>query len=331
MTAMRRASGWPPCTRRRPSSSPAAPPGAPKGVMQPYRAWNTNVVTQIMAWGLRAGRPLPRGGTDHAWHIHIHHADARDGRHPRPAGRPAAGRGARDARGGRHHDDLRAADDDPHHDAGARRRAPVLPRPAQPHLRGGADARRGDRAGRSGSSDPCSPSTYGQTEAPQIATVISAAELEREDRRSSVGRATALTRVATLDERGRALPPSEVGRDRDPRRSGDDRLLAPAREDRRGAARRLADDRRPGEPRRGGVPLHQGALEGRRDLGRLQRLSRRRRARARPPPRRRGLRGLRRSGREVGRGPSMRPSSGPAREPRTRTRSGPGRGPSSAR
>jgi fatty-acyl-CoA synthase len=32
--------------------------GKPKGVMQPYRAWNTNIATQIAAWGLRPGERL---------------------------------------------------------------------------------------------------------------------------------------------------------------------------------------------------------------------------------------------------------------------------------
>lgn len=53
-------------------------------------------------------------------------------------------------------------------------------------------------------------STYGQTEAPQIVTFLPPAELT-EERIDSVGRASLMTKIAILDPQGRALPTGEVG------------------------------------------------------------------------------------------------------------------------
>ena len=54
-------------------------------------------------------------------------------------------------------------------------------------------------------------STYGQTEAPQIATMIGPADLMRPERQASVGRETWLTQVGIMDPQGALLPDGEVG------------------------------------------------------------------------------------------------------------------------
>jgi long-subunit acyl-CoA synthetase (AMP-forming) len=53
--------------------------------------------------------------------------------------------------------------------------------------------------------------TYGQTEAPQIITYLSAAELTDPDKLASAGRASLMTEVAIMDADGRRLPPGELG------------------------------------------------------------------------------------------------------------------------
>jgi acyl-CoA synthetase (AMP-forming)/AMP-acid ligase II len=58
---------------------------------------------------------------------------------------------------------------------------------------------------------PCIASTYGQTEAPQIATMISAQELLRADKRASVGRETVLARVGVLDQGGDEVATGDIG------------------------------------------------------------------------------------------------------------------------
>jgi len=58
---------------------------------------------------------------------------------------------------------------------------------------------------------PCIASTYGQTEAPQVATVISAADLHRPEKRASVGRETTLTQVEIMGPDGSILPAGETG------------------------------------------------------------------------------------------------------------------------
>jgi len=54
-------------------------------------------------------------------------------------------------------------------------------------------------------------SNYGQTEAPQVITWHSPADMMREELVASVGHASFLTRVAILDGDGRVLPPDEDG------------------------------------------------------------------------------------------------------------------------
>ena len=58
---------------------------------------------------------------------------------------------------------------------------------------------------------PVIASTYGQTEAPQIATYIGPEDLLHSSRRTSVGRSTLLTRVEVMNVDGEVLPPGQAG------------------------------------------------------------------------------------------------------------------------
>jgi acyl-CoA synthetase (AMP-forming)/AMP-acid ligase II len=53
--------------------------------------------------------------------------------------------------------------------------------------------------------------TYGQTEAPQIITYLSAAELAEPDNLASAGRPSLITDVAIMDQDKQLLPPGELG------------------------------------------------------------------------------------------------------------------------
>ncbi|MFT0548674.1 class I adenylate-forming enzyme family protein [Allopusillimonas ginsengisoli] len=58
---------------------------------------------------------------------------------------------------------------------------------------------------------PVLETTYGQTEAPQIVTVMRARDFEDEDNWRSVGRQALLSEVAIMDTNGQLLPSGEVG------------------------------------------------------------------------------------------------------------------------
>jgi acyl-CoA synthetase (AMP-forming)/AMP-acid ligase II len=58
---------------------------------------------------------------------------------------------------------------------------------------------------------PAIHATYGQTEAPQIVTYLSAAELTDPDNLASAGRPTLLTDIGIMDEANRLLPAGELG------------------------------------------------------------------------------------------------------------------------
>lgn len=146
---------------------------------------------------------------------------------------------------------------------------------------------------------PCVASTYGQTEAPQIATMIASQDLARPEKRASVGRETFLTRVGIMRPDGTL---ADIGDEGEIVIRGDLLMSGYWRqpEDRADDCRWLAAHRRSRRLRRRGLPLHQGTRPRRHHHGRLQRVSDRRRAGHGRAPRRRGLRHLRRAGREVG-------------------------------
>ncbi|MBU3258707.1 AMP-binding protein [Roseovarius sp. PS-C2] len=184
--------------------------GLPKGVMQPYRAWNTNIAIQISAWSLAEGqRYLAAAPITHGTSTYILPTLATGGTlvlldRPRPeqtldflqnAGitttfvPPTVLYMLMELENVRESDyaDLR-------------------------NLIYGAGPMRPDAIERAqGIFGPCLASTYGQTEAPQIATMISAQELQNPAKRASVGRETFLTQVEIMDDEGRILPVGETG------------------------------------------------------------------------------------------------------------------------
>jgi acyl-CoA synthetase (AMP-forming)/AMP-acid ligase II len=184
--------------------------GKPKGVMQPYRAWNTNIATQIAAWVLKPGeRLLAAAPITHGTSTYI---------------LPTLGTGGtlvlRDQP--RPDEILRCFAEEriattflPPTVIYMMMELPAARRGTYPHLRNlvyGSAAMRPDAIAQAQSVfGPCIASTYGQTEAPQIATMISAEELMRPDKRATVGRETMLTRVAILDPDGAILPTGAYG------------------------------------------------------------------------------------------------------------------------
>ncbi len=184
--------------------------GTPKGVMQPYRAWNTNIVTQIDAWSLAPGeRCLAAAPITHGTSTYILPTLGSGGTlvlldRPRPEQTLAALQtgditttfvpptvlyvlmeleGVRDS------------------DYASLRNFIYGGGPMRPE----AITRAQDIFG------PCIASTYGQTEAPQIATMITAEDLLRPEKRASVGRETMLSEVAILDPEGARLAAGETG------------------------------------------------------------------------------------------------------------------------
>jgi acyl-CoA synthetase (AMP-forming)/AMP-acid ligase II len=184
--------------------------GRPKGVMQPYRAWNTNIATQIAAWSLAPGqRYLAAAPITHGTSTYILPTLATGGTlvlldRPRPEQTLAALQQQRITTTFVPPTvlymlmELEAVRDSGYPDL---RNLIYGAGPMRPE----AIARAQEIFG------PCLASTYGQTEAPQIATMISAAELADPAKHGSVGRETLLSRVEMMDPEGRILPPGETG------------------------------------------------------------------------------------------------------------------------
>jgi len=184
--------------------------GLPKAVMQPVRAWNANIGTQILCWGMGTrdrtliAAPMTHGGGTYLM--------------------PAL------ASGGTLVIEDRLTPERLVEVLDAREIATVFLPPtaiqmmaelpqaqnqAFPMLRnliyGGGPMRANAVTRAQEVFGPCIATTYGQTEAPQIVTCMAAEELARENLRASVGRETLLTRVGIMDERGALLPPGEAG------------------------------------------------------------------------------------------------------------------------
>lgn len=184
--------------------------GAPKGVMQPLRAWNAVIASQIRAWDLRpADRYLAAAPITHGTSTYILPTLATGGAivlidRARPAEilRHLATNGI-------------TTTFLPPTVIYMMMREPGIEAMSFDRLRnlvyGAAPMRSEEIARAQRIFGPCVASTYGQTEAPQIATMISAEELLREDKRASVGRETGLARVGVLDRDGTELPVGEVG------------------------------------------------------------------------------------------------------------------------
>jgi acyl-CoA synthetase (AMP-forming)/AMP-acid ligase II len=183
--------------------------GIPKGVQQPLRAWNTNIVTQLHELMLTgADRYLVAAPLTHGTSTYILPTLATGGALVFPDAGGADGL----------LDAIHA------HAASVLFGPPTLiqaladaqlrqPR-ALPSLRlllyGGAPMRLDQIAAAHTAFGPVLGATFGQTEAPQIATFLAPAEMAG-DRLLSTGRPTLLTDVAVLDVEGRPLPVGEQG------------------------------------------------------------------------------------------------------------------------
>ena len=184
--------------------------GLPKGVMQPYRAWNAGIINQIASWALtRDDRYVVSAPITHGTGTYLLPVLACGGAHllldtVTPATITAAFR----ERGGTlsfmpptliymimAQDGVSRAD------------FPAL----RNLIYGGAPMppEKIDRA--RDFFGPVLGTTYGQTEAPQIATVLRPADLEAPQNRASVGRATWLSDVAIMGPDGALLPRGEIG------------------------------------------------------------------------------------------------------------------------
>ncbi|MBO9678761.1 MAG: AMP-binding protein [Acidovorax sp.] len=184
--------------------------GAPKGVMQPYRAWMANIANQIHAWGFdEHERYIVAAPITHGTSTYLLPILAQGGCHVVLAGAGAeAVRAAFRERGG-------TVCFMPPTLVYMLMALPGASRADFPRLRrliyGGApmppEKIREVRA----FFGPVLGTTYGQTEAPQILTVLRPEDFEDERNLAAVGRTTWFSDVAIMAPDGRLLPPGEVG------------------------------------------------------------------------------------------------------------------------
>lgn len=184
--------------------------GLPKGVMQPYRAWNAGIINQIASWELtHEDRYVVSAPITHGTGTYLLPILARGGAHllldsVTPASITAAFR----ERGG-------TLSFMPPTLIYMIMAQPGVSRADFPRLRnliyGGAPMppEKIDRA--RDFFGPVLGTTYGQTEAPQIVTVLRPADLETPENRASVGRVTWLSDVAIMGADGALLPRGEIG------------------------------------------------------------------------------------------------------------------------
>jgi len=184
--------------------------GRPKGVMQPYRAWMANIANQIHAWGFdEHERYIVAAPITHGTSTYLLPILAQGGCHVVLAeGGPEAVRTAFRERGG-------TTCFMPPTLVYMLMAQPGASRADFPRLRrliyGGApmppEMVRQVRA----FFGPVLGTTYGQTEAPQILTVMRPEDFEDEDNWGAVGRTTWFSEVAIMSPDGRLLPVGEVG------------------------------------------------------------------------------------------------------------------------
>ena len=182
----------------------------PKGVMQPLRAWNTNIVTQMVSWGMATGeRTLIAAPMTHGTSTYILPTLGAGGTlvlADRPRPQEILGLLAERAIT----TVFLAPTTIGQMTAAAQAQAPTFPA-LRNLIYGAAPMRPAAIAGAFDVFGPTVAATYGQTEAPQIATMIGPGDLARPEKQASVGRETLLTRVAAMEADGRLLPPGEVG------------------------------------------------------------------------------------------------------------------------
>lgn len=184
--------------------------GAPKGVMQPYRAWMANVANQIQWWGFdEQDRYVLAAPITHGTGTYVLPILAQGGCHVVLAEAGAAAvRQAFRERGG-------TCSFMPPTLVYMLMALPGASRADFPQLRrliyGGApmppEKIRQVRA----FFGPVLATTYGQTEAPQILTVMQPDDFDDERNWASVGRRAWFSDVEVMSPEGRLLPPGEVG------------------------------------------------------------------------------------------------------------------------
>ncbi|ARP91762.1 long-chain fatty acid--CoA ligase [Bordetella genomosp. 9] len=184
--------------------------GLPKGVMQPYRAWNAGIINQIAAWGLTEhDRYVMAAPITHGTSTYVLPVLAQGGTHVLlDAASPATITQAFRERGGT----LCFMPPTLIYMIMAQ---PGVSRADFPALRnliyGGAPMPADKIEEVQRFFGPVLGTTYGQTEAPQIVTVLPPAELADPANRGSVGRTTWLSEMAIMAPDGRLLPEGELG------------------------------------------------------------------------------------------------------------------------
>ncbi|NOV24936.1 long-chain fatty acid--CoA ligase [Cupriavidus necator] len=183
--------------------------GFPKGVIQPLRAWNTNIATQVHELGLTPDdRYLVAAPITHGTSTYMLPLLAVGGAlvFPEYAKAPALLDAAE-----RHHATLFFAPPTLIMAlAEEQRRAPRALRALRYLVYGGAPMRPEQIRDAQSVFGPVVCTSFGQTEAPQIITFLPPDEMSGHNL-ASVGRPSLLTRVAIVDKEGRPLPPGEEG------------------------------------------------------------------------------------------------------------------------
>lgn len=184
--------------------------GLPKGVMQPVRAWNAGIVNQIAGWGLTADdRYVVAAPVTHGTSTYLLPVLAQGGCHLfLDESNPATITEAFRERGG-------TLSFMPPTLIYMLMAQPGVSRRDFPALRnliyGGAPMPVDKIAEVQAFFGPVLGTTYGQTEAPQIVTMMRPAELAEPEHRGSVGRVTWFSEIAILDRDGQPLAAGETG------------------------------------------------------------------------------------------------------------------------
>ncbi len=184
--------------------------GTPKGVMQSYRGWNTNIVTQRQAYGFTSrDRYLVSAPLTHGASTYILPILGAGGTFVFPEDiKPTA-----------------LIHTIAEHAVTTLFAPPTMvtmlveaarasgePTPSLRHLIYGGAAMRPNRIQEAQEVfGPVIAATYGQTEASQVISILSAAELMQPELMTSVGRPSLFTDVAIMDKDGRLLPAGEHG------------------------------------------------------------------------------------------------------------------------
>lgn len=184
--------------------------GLPKGVMQPYRAWMANIVNQIQAWGFdEHTRYVVAAPITHGTSTYLLPVLAQGGCHVLLAqGGAEAVRQAFREHGG-------TVCFMPPTLIYMLMALPGSSRADYPHLRqliyGGAPMPPEKIRAVRDFFGPVLGTTYGQTEAPQILTVMRPDDFEDERHWAAVGRTAWFSEVAIMSPSGEILPPGEIG------------------------------------------------------------------------------------------------------------------------